>query len=107
MLLFYLSTGWYQSLNTNRAKTEGEIGDWVSKLTSIHVDLIFPGDKAETFSSTFHQFLINGMCIALLASVFLGLYPVFKVVRPKWALWVTSGLGVIIPALALRHGNQH
>lgn len=107
LFLFYVATGWYQSVSVNRAKGLGEGEDWKSKMTAVHVDLIYPADKAEGFSTSLYQILVVAMCVALIVSIILGLYLAFKTLRPRWILWLVLVLGVGIPVMALRLGLSY
>lgn len=106
LLLFYVATGWYQTLTANRNKTPGEQDDLVSKLTSIHVDQIYPSTAAESFNPKAFQVLIVVMSISLIVTIALGIYLAFTVGRPKWAVWLSLTLGVLLPILLLWLGQS-
>src|SRR5436189_4692111 len=94
MLLFYVATGWYQTLSQDRNKNSAEAQTLRAKLTSIHVDQIYPSEKAESFSPTLFKILVVLMSISLIITIALGIYLAFTVGRPKWAVWVSLVLGV-------------
>ena len=106
LLLFYVATGWYQTLNSSRNKTSGERGELVSRLTSVHVDQISPDDKVESYSPKLYQGLVVVMSICLIATVATGIYLAFMVGRPRWAVWVSLSLGVLLPVLFLWLGQS-
>jgi hypothetical protein len=106
MLLFYVATGWYQSLNPGRFKNPAEAQSLKGKLRSVHVDQIYPSEKAESFSPTLFRILIVIMSISLIVTIALGIYLAFTVGRPKWAVWVSLVLGVLLPVLALWLGQS-
>ncbi len=106
LLLFYVATGWYQTLSVNRNKSPGEAEDLVSKLTSVHVDQIYPTKKAESFNPKAFQVLIVIMSISLIVTIALGIYLAFTVGRPKWAVWLSLCLGVLLPVLLLWLGQS-
>lgn len=106
LLLFYTATGWYQTLSTNRNKSLGEQQDLVSKLTSVHVDQIYPSQKAEAYSPRGFQILVVVMSISLIVTVGLGMYLAFTIGRPKWAVWLSLTLGVLLPVLLLWLGQS-
>src|SRR4051794_18061929 len=97
MLLFYISTGWYQTLSHDRNKAPGEEHTLQSKLRSIHVDQIYPSERAESFSPLLFKILVVIMSICLIVTIFLGIYLAFTVGRPKWAVWVALALGILLP----------
>ena len=47
LLLFYVCTGWYQSVTLRRNKGVGEADDLPSRLRSVHVDQIYPTESAD------------------------------------------------------------
>src|SRR5687767_10439198 len=89
LLLFYVITGWYQTLSVNRNKSLGEQETFAAKLTSVHVDQIYPSPKAESYSPTLFKWLVVTMSIALIITIALGMVLAFTVGRPKWAVWVS------------------
>ena len=106
MLIFYISTGWYQTFNPNRNKAFGEKGSFVTRLRSIHVDQIYPTYKATDFSPILFKYLVVLMSICLLLTIVLGLFLAFKSLRTKWTLWLSLSLGVIVPVIALWLGAK-
>jgi hypothetical protein len=101
LLLFFIATGWYQTLYTNRNKSLGEQQTWIDKLTSIHVDSIYPAESANTFSPTLFRVLVVAMAVALIVTVLIGVYLAFKTLRVKWPVWAALVLGVLVPVLCL------
>jgi hypothetical protein len=106
LLLFYVATGWYQTLHTNRNKALGEQQDIVSKLTSVHVDQIYPNPKAEAFNPKAFQILVVIMSISLIVTIGLGIFLAFTIGRPKWAVWLSLALGVLLPVILLWLGQS-
>jgi hypothetical protein len=106
MLLFYVITGWYQTLSVNRHKNAAEAQDLKSKLTSIHVDQIYPSEKAESFNPALYKALVVAMSICLIVSIALGIYLAFTVGRPRWAVWVSLALGILLPVALLWLGQS-
>jgi hypothetical protein len=106
MLLFYVVTGWYQTLSQDRNKNSAEAQTLRAKLTSIHVDQIYPSEKAESFSPTLFKILVVLMSISLIVTLALGIYLAFNVGRPRWAVWVSLVLGIILPIAALWLGQS-
>lgn len=106
ILLFFVVTGWYQTVSVNRQKAVGEAEDWVSKLTSVHVDQVYPTETAESYSTGAFQFFVVLMSIALIATVLLGVILAFKSLRVRWPVWVCLGLGFVVPVLLLWLGQK-
>ena len=106
LLLFYVSTGWYQTLNVNRNKAVGEKGDWISNLRSIHVDQIYPTETANSYSPVLFRALVVVMSISLIVTVGLGIFLAFRSSRKLWPVWLSLGLGILLPALFLWLGQS-
>jgi hypothetical protein len=101
MLLFYVSTGWYQSVTLRRNKGVGEAEDWLSKLRSVHVDQIYPAESANSYSPFLFRSLVVVMSIALIATVVLGIILAVRTIRPRWLVWTALALGIIVPVFML------
>jgi len=106
LLLFYIATGWYQTFNINRNKNLAEAEDLVSKLRSVHVDQIYPSKTAESYSPKLFKWLVVVMSISLIVTIALGIILAFTVGRPKWAVWLSLTLGVLLPILSLWLGQS-
>lgn len=108
MLLFYLLTGWYQTVNPDRMKHPSEAETLVQKMRTVHVDQIYPGEDefGKPSSPKLFQVLVVIMSIAATLTIALGLYLGFKTIRPQWAFWVTLLGGVLIPMLMLWLGQK-
>src|SRR5678816_2138696 len=99
MLLFYVATGWYQSVTLRRNKGLGEAEDWLSKLRSIHVDQIYPAESANSYSPFLFRTLVVFMSIALIVTTVLGLLLALRTIRPRGLVWLSLGLGIVVPVL--------
>src|SRR5262249_40459939 len=106
MLLFYVGTGWYQTLTLNRNKTPGEGGDWISRLRSVHVDQLYPTTAATRYTTGLYKILVVGMAIGLIVTIVLGVVMAFKIQRRKWLVWSSLAAGIILPIVLLWLG-QH
>ena len=107
LLLFYLATGWYQTFHINRNKKVGEAETWVSRLTSVHKDQLYPTESASGYSTRLFQMLVVIMSVALMTSIALGLILAWRTIRPSWLVWLWLGLGVLAPVLCLWLGQRH
>jgi hypothetical protein len=101
LLLFYVATGWYQSVTLRRNKNVGEAEDWLSKLRSVHVDQIYPAESANSYSPLLFRSLVVVMSIALIATTVLGLILAIRTIRPRSLVWLSLALGVIVPVTML------
>lgn len=108
LLLFFILTGWYQTINPERLKHPSEAETLLQKLRTVHVDHIYPGEDEFTKPSSpkAFQVLVVIMSIAGTATIGLGVYLAFRTIRPQWALWATLGGGILIPILMLWIGRS-
>jgi multidrug efflux pump subunit AcrB len=107
LLLFFVATGWYQTFHINRNKRPGEAETWISRLTSIHKDQLYPTEAASGYSTTLFQALIVIMSVALIATVALGLVLALRTLRSPWVVWASLALGILVPVLCLWLGQRH
>ena len=107
LLLFFVATGWYQTFHINRNKRPGEAETWISRLTSIHKDQLYPAESASVYSTTLFQSLVVIMSVALIASVALGLVLALRTLRSAWVVWAALALGILVPVLCLWLGQRH
>ena len=106
LLIFFIGTGWYQTLNTQRNKLLGEQDTLVAKLTSVHVDQIYPSQSGVGEYSTYlFKTLVVLMSIALLVTIALGLILAFKTTRRSWIVCVCFVLGIGLPVIFLWLGQ--
>jgi len=106
LLLFYVSTGWYQSVTLRRNKGVGEADDWPGRLRSVHVDQIFPAESANAYSPWLFRGLVVTMAIALIVTIVLGVILAFRSIRQRWLVWLSLGLGFLMPVLFLWLGQR-
>jgi hypothetical protein len=106
LLIFFVATGWYQTVIMDRNKGLAEQQTLVSKLTSIHVDQVYPKEQATgEYSTTLFKGLVVVMSICLLATIGLGLYLALRTSGRGWTVWMSLGLGVLFPVLFLWLGQ--
>src|SRR5260370_30061033 len=72
LLLLFLATGLYQTITPNRQKGTGELGDWKARLTSVHVDQIYPTESATSYSPLLFRGLVVVMAVGLLIKPLAG-----------------------------------
>jgi len=107
LLLFFILSGWYQTVTPNRQKGHGELGDWKARLTSIHVDSIYPTESASAYSPTLFRALVIVMAVALVVTLVLGVVMAVRFTPKKWPVWASLVLGLVIPLLFLVLGQKH
>ena len=106
LLIFFVATGWYQTVSTQRNKILGEQDTWVSKMTSVHVDQIYPVEAGEEeYRPALFKGLVIGMSVALLATILLGMVLAFKSTRRAWLVAVCLLAGALVPVVFLWLGQ--
>jgi hypothetical protein len=107
MLLFYILTGWYQSVNPDRLKSPADAETILQKFRAVHTDLIYPSEHEFKNPSTpkLYRVLIITMSIAATATILLGIILAFKSNRQMWPVWLSLGLGILAPILFLWLGQ--
>ena len=106
LLLFYVSTGWYQTLTDQRNKSLGQPGDWISNLSSVHVDQIYPTATATRYSPALFKALVVLMSISLILTIGLGIFLAFRSNRRRWLVWLSLACGILLPILFLWLGQK-
>jgi len=107
LLLFYVATGWYQTVNPDRRKGVGDSTDLISRLSRVHVEQYYPTESATGYSTFFFRLLIVLMAIALITTVSLGIVLAFRTSRNKLPVWLSLGLGIALPVILLWLGQKH
>jgi uncharacterized membrane protein HdeD (DUF308 family) len=107
LLLFYVATGWYQTVNPDRRKGVNDSTDFISRLTRVHVEQHYPTESATGYSTYLFNALVVVMAIAFIATVILGIILAFRTSRQKWPVWLSLVLGVVLPIVLLWLGQKH
>lgn len=107
MLLFFVLSGWYQTVTPRRQKGTGELGDWKARLSSVHVDSIYPTESANSYSPTFFRALVVVMAVGLVLTLLLGVVMAVRFTPKKWAVWASLAFGLIVPVFLLWLGQKH
>jgi hypothetical protein len=106
LLIFFIGTGWYQTLTVQRNKLLGEQDTFVSRLTSVHVDQIYPSNTGTgEYSTILFKSLVVAMSIALLGTIALGIILAFKSTRRIWLVCTCLLFGIGLPVLFLWLGQ--
>lgn len=101
LLLFFILTGWVQTVDPDRRKGTNDSDDWISRLTRVHVEQYLPSKDAEGYNTRIFTALVVVMSIALTATVLLGIYLAFRTLKTPWAVLISLSLGIVVPALIL------
>lgn len=106
LLLFYVATGWYQTVNPDRRKGVSDSLDLVSRLNRVHVEQYYPTEAAAGYSTYAFRILVVVMSIALITTLALGIILAFRTSRNKWPVWLSLGLGILLPVVLLWLGQK-
>ncbi len=107
LLMFFVLTGWYQTVAGRRKLKllEGEV-DWFWKLRSIHVEQYYPSPNAVGYETGLFKAMVIGMAIALMITIALGIYLAFRTNKHPWRVCVALMLGLAFPVLFLWLGQR-
>ena len=106
LLLFYVATGWYQTVNPDRRKGVSDSLDLVSRLNRVHVEQHYPTEAAAGYSTYAFRFLVVVMSVALITTLSLGIILAFRTSRNKWPVWLSLVLGILLPVVLLWLGQK-
>ena len=108
LLLFYVATGWYQTVTIQRNKANGQPGDWISNLSQIPVDQIYPTEHgaAHGYSPRLFKVLVVIMSISLIRTLGMGIVLAFRSARRRWPVWLALALGLLVPIVFLWLGPK-
>lgn len=103
MLLFFIGTGWFQTVDHDRLKSPGEAETLVQKLRVVHTDQIYPetGVIRQKASPKVFQGLVVAMSVALILTTLLGLVLAFRFSRSALTVSAALVLGVVLPVAIL------
>ncbi len=103
MLLFFIGTGWFQTVDHDRLKSPGEAETLVQKLRVVHTDQIYPetGVIRQKASPKVFQGLVVAMSVALILTTLLGLVLAFRFSRSALMVSAALLLGVVLPVAIL------
>ncbi len=103
MLMFYLLSGWYQSVNNERLKHPSEAETLLQKMRAVHVDHLYPSETEFESPSdpALFRLLAVVMCISALLAIVLGVMIAFKTLKNRWLVVLTLIAGAAVPVLVL------
>src|SRR5205814_6128012 len=107
LLIFYVATGWYQTVNPDRRKGVSDSTELVSRLSRVHVEQYYPTESATGYRTRLFRALVVIMAVALNVTVILGIILAFRTSRDKWPVWLALALGIVLPVLLLWLGQKH
>src|SRR5947207_15078003 len=105
LLVFYVSTGGYQTVNPDRRKGVGDSTDFISRLSRVHVEQYYPTESASGYSTYLFRGMIVIMAVALMTTVILGVILAVRTSRTKWPVWRSPVLRVVLLVVWLLLGQ--
>jgi hypothetical protein len=108
LLLFFVLSGWYQTVNRDRLKSSGDAETWLQYMRVVHTDDIYPTNHEHSHPSSpkLFQFLVVLMAVGLTVTIALGIILAFRSVRNRWMIVLSLALGVVVPAACLWLGHH-
>jgi len=103
LLLFYIVSGGYQTVNHDRLKSPSEAETLLQKMRTVHVDQIYPSNNEfqKPSKPLYFQIFVMIMVVAATTTILIGIILAFKTLRDKWPVWISLILGFLLPALVL------
>jgi hypothetical protein len=108
LLVFFVGTGWYQTVNPERLKSASEAETWEQKFRVVHTDQIYPGDHEvrKPSSPKLFQALVVAMSAALLVTTIIGVILAFRFTKSAIPVAICLVGGVLVPILILWAGRS-
>jgi hypothetical protein len=106
LLLFFLCSGWYQTMHPDRRKGPAEAEGIFDRMRSVHADSLLPNATANSYSTKPFRYLIVVMALALIVTLSLGIVLAFRFSKKKWQVWLCLLLGLFVPVLLLWLGQK-
>jgi hypothetical protein len=107
LLIFFVASGWYQTMHPDRRKAPGEAEAFFDRMRAVHADSVLPSAAAQSYSTRAFRYMVAVMAFALLLTTLLGILLAFRFSRRKWPIWVCLVLGVALPVILLWLGQKH
>ncbi len=103
LLLFFVLTGWNQTVDQDRLKSPGEAETLLQKFRVVHTDQIYPetGVLRQKSKPALFRGLVVVMSVAIILTTLLGLVLAFRFTKPAWLPWAVLVLGVLAPVAVL------
>src|SRR5581483_9409214 len=79
LLLFFVLSGWYQTLHKDRIKGQGDAHSVTQIMREIHTDDVYPTrDRTVRVTPKLFVYLVVLMAVGLTATIVLGVYLAFR-----------------------------
>src|SRR5687767_6764574 len=84
LLLFFVCSGWYQTMNPDRRKGPAEAEGIADKARSVHADSLLPDPAIENYKTKPFRYFVVAMSAGFIVTALLGIVLAFKFTRQKW-----------------------
>ncbi len=101
LLLFFVVTGWYQTMHPDRRKSPEEAQAVWDRARSVHADSILPDSTATTYKTKPFRYFIVSMSVAFIVTTLLGLILAFRFTKQKAVMWICFLFGFVVPVALL------
>jgi cyanate permease len=101
LLLFFVITGWYQTMHPDRRKSPEEAEAYWDRARSVHADSVLPNPKAESYSTKPFRYFTVAMAVGFIVTTLVGIILAFKFTKNKWAILVSLIFGLVVPLAML------
>ena len=106
LLIFFICTGWYQTMHPDRRKGPAEAEAVWDKARSVHADSLLPNPKVDNYKTKPFRYFVVVMSTGFIATTVLGLVLAFRFSKQKWAILISLVLGLLVPLGLLLLGQK-
>jgi hypothetical protein len=106
LLLFFICTGWYQTMHPDRRKGPAEVEGIADRARSVHADSLLPDPAVDRYATKPFRYFVVAMSLAFVITTVLGLILAFRFTRPKWMMAAMFLLGFALPLILLLLGRN-
>ena len=101
LLLFFVCTGWYQTMHPDRRKSPEEAEAFWDRARSVHADSVLPDPAALSYKTKPFRYFVVGMSVAFIVTTLLGVILAVRYSKNKWFIWLSLVAGVVLPVALL------
>ena len=106
ILVFFVVSGWYQTMNPDRRKTPQDAEAVFDRMRFVHAESLLPSQTATGYSTKTFRWFVAGASLALLLTTLLGLYLAIRHTRRPWPVVLCLALGIALPLVILWLGQK-
>jgi hypothetical protein len=107
LLLFFVCSGWYQTMHPDRRKNPEEAEGVWDRARSVHADSVLPSTTATSYKTKPFRYFVVATAIGFVITTVMGLILAFRFSKNKWTIAISLVLGLVVPVLLLVLSRQH